>query len=323
MKNIHWLVPYKVSTLEAVSRMNLASARMRAGLFYLPAFKRYSVDLNELISDIESIDVLCVGKFPSNRQDLYKIWINYINEYRDLGKKIFFDYTDNHLESDTITGRFYKETLREDDSIITSSNKLKIHLQNKFKKISVIEDPIEIEIQKIKNNTSNRFLFFGHPTNLKYLFEKIPFWDQSKNYDLVIQTSDVGLNHIQEQSKYIQKPPNLNIHLQRWSIENMVQETNLSAGIIIPGDINDKRKNGVSHNRLITAFSLGLPVSATKYDSYLEFDNQFADIDNKKEFISFLKNPSLFRSRVMMAQKKVKNFTKENLAGKWLGLITN
>ena len=81
MKNIHWLVPYKVSTLEAVSRMNLASARMRAGLFYLPAFKRYSVDLNELISDIESIDVLCVGKFPSNRQDLYKIWINYINEY--------------------------------------------------------------------------------------------------------------------------------------------------------------------------------------------------------------------------------------------------
>ena len=64
-------------------------------------------------------------------------------------------------------------------------------------------------------------------------------------------------------------------------------------------------------------------MSATKYDSYLEFDNQFADIDNKKEFINFLKNPSLFRSRVMMAQKKVKNFTKENLACKWLGLITN
>ena len=320
--HIHWLVPYTISNREDVSRMNLASARMRAGLFFLPTFKHFSVDLNELISDIESIDILCIGKFPSNRQDLFNIWINYINEYRDLGRKLFFDYTDNHIESDTITGKFYKEVLRDDDSIITSSNKLKIHLLNKFKKITVIEDPIEIEIQKIKKNNNNRFLFFGHPTNLQYLFEKIPFWDQSKNYDLVIQTSDVGLNLIQEQSKYIQKPPNLNIHLQHWSIANMIYESDLSSGVIIPGDINDKRKNGVSHNRLITAFSLGLPVAATKYESYLEFDNQFADIDNKKEFISFVKNPSLFQSRVKMAQKKVVNFTKENLASKWLELIT-
>ena len=93
------------------------------------------------------------------------------------------------------------------------------------------------------------------------------------------------------------------------------------SGVIIPGDINDDKKNGVSHNRLITAFALGLPVAATRYESYLGFDHQFADIDNKSEFKNFLKNPSLYSSRVEMAQKRVKNYTKENIAKKWLNLI--
>ncbi|QZP17602.1 hypothetical protein K6112_06155 [Methylophilales bacterium] len=323
MKNIHWLVPQKVKDPDDISHSNLASVRLRAGLFNQSVFKNYKVNFNESISNFKEIDILFVGKFSANREDLFDKWLDYIEKLRKLGKKIYFDYTDNHLDFATLPSKFYNEAIKKDDSIITSSKKLKTHLTHKFKNVTVIEDPIEIEIQKIKKNNSNRFLFFGHPTNLKYLFELIPFWDQSKSYDLIIQTSDDGLNFIQEHSKFIQKPSNLQIHLQRWSIANMIRESDLSSGVIIPGDINDKRKNGVSHNRLITAFSLGLPVSATKYDSYLEFDNQFADIDNKKEFINFLKNPSLFRSRVMMAQKKVKNFTKENLAGKWLRLITN
>ena len=93
------------------------------------------------------------------------------------------------------------------------------------------------------------------------------------------------------------------------------------SGVIIPGDTNDDRKNGVSHNRLITAFALGLPVAATRYQSYLEFDHQFVDIDNKSEFENFLQNPSLYSSRAEMAQKKVKNYTQENIAKKWFNLI--
>ncbi|MBT6014858.1 MAG: hypothetical protein HOG84_02870 [Nitrosomonadales bacterium] len=321
MKHIHWLVPYKISNPEDIFKMNLASARLRSGLFFSPAFKKFSVNLNESISNLKSIDILLVGKFPENRQDLYKTWINYINKFRNLDKKIFFDYTDNHLGYDTLAGKFYNQAINENDSIITSSNKQKTNLLPKYKNTTVIEDPIEIEIQKIKKNKSNRFLFFGHPSNLKYLFKHIPNWDLSKNYDLVIQTSDNGLNLIQEQSKFIQKPPNLNIYLQHWSIANMIKEAASASGIIIPGDINDSRKNGVSHNRLLTAFALGLPVAATRYESYLEFDNQFANIDNQVDFTKFLINPNLFGSRVMMAQQKVKNYTKDNLAKKWLELL--
>ena len=321
MNNIHWLLPYKIEQLDEISKINIASARLRAGLFKLPTFNEYNVSFGESIKDFKNIDVLFIGKFAANREDLMDKWISYIDKIRKSGGKIFFDYTDNHLQFDTQASKFYKEALNIDDSIITSSQKLKKHLDDKFKNISIIEDPIENQIQRIKKNNNSRFLFFGHPTNLKYLFRHIPSWDQSKNYHLVIQTSNDGLHFIQEQSKYIQKPPNLNIELQTWSNQNMVKEAEVSSGVIIPGDINDMRKNGVSHNRLITSFSLGLPVAATKYESYLEFDNQFADIDNKKEFNSFIRDPCLFRSRVIMAQKKLKNFTQESLAKKWIELL--
>ena len=72
MKHIHWLVPYKISNPEDIFKMNLASARLRSGLFFSPAFKKFSVNLNESISNLKSIDILLVGKFPENRQDLYK-----------------------------------------------------------------------------------------------------------------------------------------------------------------------------------------------------------------------------------------------------------
>ena len=100
----------------------------------------------------------------------------------------------------------------------------------------------------------------------------------------------------------------------------MLKASEIVSGVIIPGDINDERKNGVSHNRLITAFALGLPVAASRYESYLEFDNQFVDIDNKSEFENFLKNPSLYSNGVEISQKKVKNYTQDNIAKKWLNL---
>jgi hypothetical protein len=321
MKSIHWLVPYQINHNQDISNKNLASIRLRAGLFNLPSFNNFTVSFNENISDIDEIDYLFVGKFAGNREDLFNTWIKIINLHRDNGKKIFFDYTDHHLSIDSLAGRFYRASLKPTDQIITSSKILKNHLISNYKNITIIEDPIEVEIQKVKKNKDSSFLFFGHHTNLKYLFNLIKNWDSKIQSNLIIQTSEQGMNKIKIQSQHISKPLNLNIQFKLWSVENMLKASENVSGVIIPGDINDERKNGVSHNRLITAFAIGLPVAATKYESYLEFDNQFVDIDNKSEFENFLKNPSLYSSRVEMAQKKVKNYNQENIAKKWLNLI--
>lgn len=319
MKKIHWLIPFKIKEPKEVSLSNIASIRLRTSLFNLPIFNKYKLSINESLNYKSDIDYLFISK---PRLDLSDKWLEIIEKHRKNNKKLYFDYTDHHLNRENHLGNFYNKAIKENDHIITSSNKLKNYLKN-FKNITVIEDPIEIEIQKIKKNKNNSFLFFGHPTNLNFLFNLIPNWDQSKEYTLIIQTSDIGLKIIQEQGKFIQKPNNLKIQLQHWSISNMLKTADHVSGIIIPGDINNEMKNGVSHNRLITAFALGLPVAATRYESYLDFDHQFVDIDNNSEFKNFLKNPSLFCSRVVMAQKKVKFFTKENISLKWLDLIKN
>ena len=321
MKNIHWLVPYKINHNQDISNKNLASIRLRAGLFNLPSFNNFTVSFNENISDIDEIDYLFVGKFAGNREDLVNTWVEIINLHRDNGKKIFFDYTDHHLDKETLAGQFYRASLNSNDQIITSSEKLKNHLSPNFKNITIIEDPIEIQIEKVKKSKESSFLFFGHHTNLKYLFNLINNWNSKIQSNLIIQTSEEGMDEIRNQSQHISKPSNLNIQFQLWSIENMLKASTNVSGIIIPGDISDDRKNGVSHNRLITAFALGLPVAATRYQSYLEFDHQFVDIDNQTEFENFLQNPSLYSSRVEMAQKKVKNYTQENIAKKWFNLI--
>ena len=320
MKNIHWLVPFKTNRNQEVLNSNLASFRLRSGLFTLPIFKNYKVIFSENINNADDLDYLFVGKIGT-REDLIKLWVDYINLFREKNVDIFFDYTDHHLGQKNIMGNFYKKAIRSHDHIVTSSNKLKSHLIDSYKNIIVIEDPIEIDLQKITRNKNSTFLFYGHPTNLNFLFKLIPNWDKSKEYTLIIQTSEIGLKIIQEQSKFIQKPNNLNIQLQYWSISNMLKASKDASGVIIPGEINNDRKNGVSHNRLITAFALGLPVAATRYESYLEFDHQFVDIDNQSEFENFLKNPTLYSSRVTMAQKRVKNYTQENIAKKWLNLI--
>tara|TARA_B100001093_G_scaffold425122_1_gene418526 strand:+ start:257 stop:1237 length:981 start_codon:yes stop_codon:yes gene_type:complete len=321
MKHIHWLIPYKIYDKNKITNVNIASVRLRAGLFLHDLFKDFDVTFNEDISNINEIDILCVGKFAANRENLLEQWLNYINYLRKNKTKIIFDYTDHHLSKNTLASKFYNKALKESDYIVTSSKKLKTHLKSRFKNIIIIEDPIEINMKKIKKNKKSSFLFFGHQSNLDYLFKLIPLWDTSKEYKLIIQSSDIGLKKIQEQSQFIKKPNNLHIELQNWSVPNMIEAAEQSSGIIIPGDINDDRKNGVSHNRLITSFALGLPVAATKYDSYLEFEHQFADIDNNKEFTNFLINPSLFSSHTKMAQKKVEKYTAENLALKWLDLI--
>lgn len=321
MKNIHWLVPYQINHNQDISNANLASVRLRAGLFNLPSFNNFTVSFNENISGVDEIDYLFVGKFGNNREDLINTWIEIINLHRENGKKIFFDYTDHHLSINSLAGQFYRASIKPNDQIITSSEKLKNNLAADYKNITIIEDPLEIEIQKVKKNKGSSFLFFGHHTNLKYLFNLINNWNFKIQSNLIIQTSPEGMDKIKRQSQYISKPPNLDIKFQLWSVENMLKASENISGVIIPGDINDDRKNGVSHNRLITAFALGLPVAATRYQSYLEFDRQFVDIDNKNEFENFLKNPSLYSNSVEMAQKKVKNYTQGNIVKKWLNLI--
>lgn len=96
LKNIHWLVPFKADNSHEVLNSNLASIRLRSGLFTLPFFNDHNVTFSENIYGIDEIECLFISKFAGNREDLLNTWIEIINFHRDNGKKIIFDYTDHH-----------------------------------------------------------------------------------------------------------------------------------------------------------------------------------------------------------------------------------
>lgn len=321
MKSIHWLVCISNDNFADLSNSNFASYRLRSAIFLSKLFNNYKVSYGENIDNVDSIDYLFVGKIYSNRSDLIGKWIDLIKIFRKKNKKIFFDYTDNHLNLRTLAGDFYRSILTKDDIITTSSSSLKNLLKKSFKNTIVIEDPLDIDVQKIHKNDNSQFLFYGHQTNIPYLLKLIPKWNKNKKYTLYIQSSHEGLLFIQKNSRYVNKPTNLDIKLEIWSVNKMMERAKNVSGIIIPGDTNDPRKSGVSHNRLITAFALGVPVAATRYNSYLEFDHFFSNIDDIVEFNSFLISPTIYSNQVKMAQKKIKAYTKESIALKWLDLI--
>jgi len=324
MKNIHWLIPRKINNSDLVVNDGLASIRLRCALFNNQIFNQYKINYNEKITNLNNVDFLFVGKFVSKREDLFNLWSEYISEYRKKNKPIFFDYTDHHFQKKNIVTEFYEKNINRNDYIVVSSAKLKEHIAKQFTNLILIEDPYEVDIMTPENNNNNTFLFFGNAINLKYLVSILSKWDDKKEYTLIILSSLNGLRDLVESHfRNIKILKNLKIRLVPWSIENLKAIAKSVSGIIIPGDVNDNLKNGVSHNRLITSFALGLPVAATKYNSYLEFENFFADIDNQDAFRSFLQNPLQYSNKITKVQEKIKQYSKENLARKWFELIDN
>ena len=83
MKNVHWLVPCKINQLDDVFKLNIASLRMRTGLFTHPIFKSYRITFDESISNTNNINFLFISPLPENRKDLFDKWSGYIESERD------------------------------------------------------------------------------------------------------------------------------------------------------------------------------------------------------------------------------------------------
>ena len=316
MINIHWL--------SAVTNFSIsAGIRLRAQLFYSEELKKLiNFSIGHTIS--ANPDLIIVGKPGRNNYELQEQWIKVLERNQD--KIIILDYIDHYIDNQIHDNEkyssFYKRAIELVTCVVCSSSKLKDNL-SKFtkKKIYIIEDPYEVEINTSfqKRNTGN-FFWFGSQNNLKYLFNLIQKTSFETKINLLIQTDNKGLNLCSQNYEKLKKK-NISLFFDRWSLNNMTRIIPDISGILIPGNVDDQMKNGVSSNRLLTSFALGRPVSATSYDSYQEFYDYFSDIDDYDKFNFFLKNPLDFNTMIIESQKKIKKYSKENLSKKWRELI--
>jgi len=316
MINVHWL--------SGVTNFSIsAGIRLRAQLFYLDELKKLiNFSIGHTISP--NPDLIIVGKPGRNNYELQEQWIKVLE--KNQNKIIILDYLDHYIDNQIHDNEkyssFYKRAIKLVNCIVCSSSKLKANL-SRFteKKIYIIEDPYEVEINtSLQERNTGNFFWFGSQNNLKYLFTLIQKTSFETKINLLIQTDNKGLNLCSQNYEKFKKK-NISLFFDRWSLNNMTRIIPDISGILIPGNVDDQMKNGVSSNRLLTSFALGRPVSATSYDSYQEFYDYFSDIDDYDKFNFFLKNPLYFNSMIIESQKKIKKYSKKNLSKKWRELI--
>lgn len=317
---VHWLFP-REDSLETIRGSHLASLRLRAGIAG-SAVRREggSVTFGEWLP--RSPNIVVVPKIGSdNIQIRSHKWIELIDEAKSTGAKIVIDYTDHHLGFDSPMREFYSNALTRTDVIVVPSYTMQRNLPPHLTHLSiVIPDAIEYECIKPRFRVIHvpRLLWFGHPSNLPYLFEFTQKVNIKSCCELIITTSTDGLNWIKENYLSLSLPK---VHLVEWSVEALPDLARQSDLALLPTGLNDARKRGASNNRLVTSFALGLPVLAQTLESYAEFHRFYTDIDTDDIFGVICK-PSSQHEKVLASQAQiVPLYAVPHIAKQWISLF--
>jgi len=326
MNDIHFLISESGISESLLFHSNLASTRLRI----VPCIKalknnKFSVTFGEFIPH-QSHSVI-VGKIGSHDIHLRsEAWLTEITNAKSRGSSIFLDYTDHHLGFEGPMTQFYKSVIELADHCIVPSSAMACLLSNFYDGlISIIEDAIEVSPQPVKKSVTSispTALWFGHASNINFL---IDFINSSEflmsGCNLIVLSNEQGLDIFSRNSLRLIDPQKIRLGL--WSVESMLSAASIADFSIIPSDVSNPRKLGVSSNRLITSFALGLPTAADHLPSYQEFSDCYIDIRGPL-FDRMVDKPLNFSNLATSAQLLyVDRFNSELIGQQWLNLLVN
>jgi len=312
--HIHWLAPQPFENIHALYATPLASLRLRAGALLSALPQGALLTAGPHIP--AQAQVCVVGKIGVG--DLAQRQAQWLAEIRAFQGQVVLDFTDDHVSSPSSMSAFYLQALQHTDGAVCASALLKERLALVYPGPAyVMADAIECPIIPPKDKPHPlQALWFGHTTNLPALIDFLPIID--KPLTLQILTNANGVQQI----KSLQAPAHLQLAADLWSPQAMVKTALQCHMCFIPVGIDNRKKAGVSSNRLLTALALGLPTCADKVDSYLPFKESFADL-RSSELAEMLAAPTLWHERIQKAQDKVlPKYAFQALGKQWLDLLT-
>lgn len=320
---IHLFIPEMYKTIEDLNFSQMASIRLRAAIIanYSPQYGS-TISFGEFIPETSNI-IFVTKPHGHDIEKTKKLWFDQLKFAKEKKKVIFVDYTDHHLGYNSILKSFYEATFKLTDFIITSSDHLKLLINNyTCKKIYVIPDTFEVPILSPKISKTNQILWFGHGINMIYLIKFIENFPKTNEiFQINIVSNNNGLKFLSEykfQNKIFFK-----LNLQKWSIESLIAASKKSDICIIPSDSRDPIKSGVSSNRIITSLALGLPTLAEMMPSYQEFSKYFFNIKSNSLF-EIMSNSSSYKFKKLISEAQEKilpKFLPQTIAKKWFHLF--
>ena len=322
---VQWLISSRDANLAKLADSNLASIRLRSVVSIQAALDGRVTSTADREAELDT-EILVVGKVDAVT-DIHRPtrWLSYMQKAKSQRCKIILDYTDHHIDGKPVMRDFYLQALTYADHVTTSSPQLAKNIGATWKgEVTVIEDPIEVNFAspKIERTSQLTALWFGHASNLQYLFDFIKSdWSLSEPLRLIVMTNFFDQKIFDQQMQAA--PKHLEMVVVPWSLQDMQTVAGICDFCIIPAGMNDARKNGVSSNRLLTALALGLPTAADRVNSYLSFSEYFTDI-RSKNLEQLISQPHQYSELVKKAQSTiVKTHTLEAIGQQWLTLFVS
>jgi hypothetical protein len=338
-----WVVPASIQKLAAgdnpeqrILEHRTASARMRMGVAALEwkraghrnVFRNPAAGGHGEIIDWAAVSVCVVPKFYFDEPST--LWLEMCRSARSNGCPLVIDITDNPFASQSEEVRsFYAEAFKICDSIVVNSERMRDVITSHIsRRPQVIDDAILGPVCNPGFAPGDRLqlLWFGHPTNLKYLDRclngLVKFATQRPCRLTIVTETGVG---VQEAARSINARfgPALEMHFVPWSLEAQTDALGRCDIVLIPGDPADPRKSGVSTNRIAETLKAGRFPVASPLPSYRAFSDAAWLGDDLSEGLRWaLENPAEVRTRIQRGQIRVnEQLAAEPIGQQWRALF--
>jgi hypothetical protein len=285
-----WLVPPIVESYvsgddpeRSVLACRLASARLRMGVAALE-WKRSN---NENVFwnpgaagagqrvDWNSAKICVVPKF------FYDVplrpWLDACLAAKSHGCRLVIDICDYPFKKPPPVPEFYSKILRTCDAVVVNSERMaELMAPHTARRPQIIEDAIlgSMGEPAFAPGVKLELLWFGHPTNLRYLdavIEPLTRFALQRRCRLTVVTESSADLARGIQAINARFAPAFTAQLVPWSLETQrgaLQECQL---VLIPSDPADAFKSGASANRIAEALNAGRFPVASPLPSYLPF----------------------------------------------------
>lgn len=339
---ILWLLPAPLAKSIVGDRQEqrllnlvLASARLRAGVastFALRAGHR-NVFLNgddpAAVGsvDLDAIDLCVVTKFfgtSSGRQ-----WLDVLGRLVKNKRKVLVDICEYPFvaKKNAAISDFYNKALPYCDVMTVNSTRMQeLMAPHLGRKPLVIEDAILEPVQKPQFAPGKvlKLLWFGHPTNFKYLAALIPslkIFSQQQKCQLTIVSSAELKDKVPLVDKRLSA--HFSTRFMAWGFLSQREALADCDLVLIPGDPADPRKSGASSNRIAETLQAGRFPVAAALGSYLPYEQAAWLGKDLIAGIGFaLSQPQEVVERIRRGQALVKATVMPGLVGKqWLALF--
>ena len=255
-------------------------------------------------------------------------WLDACRSAKDAGCEIVLDICEFPFHKKWGVSEFYEKGLALCNAVVVNSEKM-AELVRPYSPVApvLIEDAVFGPPRKHEFSPKRRLelLWFGHPTNLRYLRANLgglAELAQKISVRLTIVT-EIGSQLAQLDTEMRSLYAELEFRVVPWSLESNRIAMRQCDLVLLPGDPSDPRKCAVSANRIAEALCAGRFPIASPLASYVPFsDCAWIGNDIAEGVRWAVANRGEVMARIRRGQERVALiYSPEKIAARWMDLF--